>query len=295
MIYLIISFNYIITMKYIGAHISKDITILKTIQNILLNNGTALQIFVSSPMNSSLPDINKITNESNNVKNILQENNFKLVVHGSYVINLANSKINKRFVDIQDRWWINLLIKELDAAEILNAEGVVIHVGKYTTSTILDATNTMYLSIKYIIDYLINKNYNTKLILETPSGVGTELLKDIDDFINFYDKFTLNEKKKIKICIDTAHIWSSGYEINDYLNKFKNIIQNVIVIHLNNSKVKKGAKVDRHEYIDNGLIEKKDLERFLKNIKNNPLIILEKPNTNYSKEIEWININFKNK
>ena len=282
-------------MKYIGAHISKDITILKTIQNILLNNGTALQIFVSSPMNSSLPDINKITNESNNVKNILQENNFKLVVHGSYVINLANSKINKRFVDIQDRWWINLLIKELDAAEILNAEGVVIHVGKYTTSTILDATNTMYLSIKYIIDYLINKNYNTKLILETPSGVGTELLKDIDDFINFYDKFTLNEKKKIKICIDTAHIWSSGYEINDYLNKFKNIIQNVIVIHLNNSKVKKGAKVDRHEYIDNGLIEKKDLERFLKNIKNNPLIILEKPNTNYSKEIEWININFKNK
>tara|TARA_B110000858_G_scaffold196982_1_gene257204 strand:- start:604 stop:1452 length:849 start_codon:yes stop_codon:yes gene_type:complete len=282
-------------MKYIGAHISKDITILKTIQNILLNNGTALQIFVSSPMNSSLPDINKITNESNNVKNILQENNFKLVVHGSYVINLANSKINKRFVDIQDRWWINLLIKELDAAEILNAEGVVIHVGKYTTSTILDATNTMYLSIKYIIDYLINKNYNTKLILETPSGVGTELLKDIDDFIIFYDKFTLNEKKRIKICIDTAHIWSSGYEINDYLNKFKNIIQNVIVIHLNNSKVKKGAKVDRHEYIDNGLIEKKDLERFLKNIKNNPLIILEKPNTNYSKEIEWININFKNK
>lgn len=281
-------------MKYIGAHISKDTSIMKTIHNMSNNNGNALQIFVSSPMNSSLPNIDKILKESKNIKEYLKDNNFKLVVHGSYVINLANSKIDKRSVDIQDRWWINLLTKELDAADILNAEGVILHVGKYTTNSISDATNIMYDSIKYIIDYIKKNNYNTKLILETPAGAGTELLTDIDDFINFYNKFTLNEKKHFTICLDTAHIWSSGYDINEYYKKIKTIRDYISVIHLNNSKVKKGSNVDRHEFIDTGLINKNDLETFLKNIKTNPLIILEKPTTNYNDEINWISENLTN-
>lgn len=259
---------------------------------MIQNNGNALQIFVSSPMNSSLPDINKISSESKNINTYLSENNFKLIVHGSYVINLANSKINKRYVEIQDRWWINLLIKELDAAEILNAEGVILHVGKYTTNSISDATDTMYESIKYIINYLKTNNYTTKLILETPAGSGTELLTKVEDFIEFYNKFTLNEKKNFKICLDTAHIWSSGYELNDYQKKIKSINEAIYVIHFNNSKVKKGSNVDRHEYIHSGLIKKEDLEQFLKFIKTSPVIILEKPTANYTNEIEWIRMNF---
>jgi len=281
-------------MKYIGAHISKDTSIMKTIHNMSNNNGNALQIFVSSPMNSSLPNIAKILTESKNIKEYLKNNNFKLVVHGSYVINLANSKINKRTVDIQDRWWINLLTKELDAANILNAEGVVLHVGKYTTNSIPDSINIMYDSIKFIIEYIKKNNYNTKLILETPSGAGTELLTNIDDFIKFYNKFTLNEKKHFTICLDTAHIWSSGYDINEYYKKIKTIREHISIIHLNNSKVKKGSNVDRHEFIDAGLIKKQDLETFLKNIKTNPLIILEKPTTNYIDEIHWISKNLIN-
>jgi deoxyribonuclease-4 len=279
-------------MKYIGAHISKDVSFLKTMHNMVENKGNALQIFVSSPMNSSQPDITKITGESHNIKKFLDENNFKLVVHGSYVINLANSKINKRFVEINDRWWIKLLIKELDSAEILNAIGVVIHVGKYTTFTPQEATETMYQSIKYIISYLKDNNYNTKLILETPAGAGTELLTDVNDFVKFYNKFTIAEKNYLKLCLDTAHIWSSGYDVKDYLTSFKNIMDSILVIHLNNSKVKKGSKVDRHEFIDTGLIEKKDLEVFLKTLKSNPIIILEKPNVNYKDEINWVNKNY---
>jgi hypothetical protein len=31
---------------------------------------------------------------------------------------------------------------------------------------------------------MINHNIKTKLLLETPAGQGTELLKDFNDFIN---------------------------------------------------------------------------------------------------------------
>jgi len=204
--------------NYIGAHISKESTILKTIKNIYDNEANSLQIFVSSPMNSQLPDLDKIKKESDNIIKFTNENNFKLVVHGSYVINLANNRQTntKRTVDIKDRWWINLLIKELDAAEILNSIGVIVHVGKHTTNTKEDGLNIMFDSIKYIINYLKENNYKTKLILETPAGSGSELLTTFNEFVDFYNKFTLNDKIHFGICLDTAHIWSSGYELTEY-------------------------------------------------------------------------------
>lgn len=277
-------------MKYIGAHITKDHSILKTIQNIHNNDGNSIQIFVSSPMNSSLPNKEKIYEESKKVIEFCNTYNFKLVVHASYVINLASSHINKRSVDIQDRWWIKLLIAELDACELLNGIGVIVHVGKYTTYTQEDGLNNMYLSIKYIISYLINNNYKSKLIIENPAGVGTELLKTPQDFCKFYNKFTNNDKKHLGICIDTAHIWSSGFDIIEYYNNFSEL-NNVIIIHLNNSKVAKGALLDRHEYLFDGKINLNDLKTFISKIKK-CVIILEKPTNKYSSEFEWIkNIN----
>lgn len=277
-------------MKYIGAHITKDNSILKTIQNIHNNDGNSIQIFVSSPMNSSFPNKEKINEESKKVIEFCDTNNFKLIVHASYVINLANSHINKRVIDIKDRWWIKLLIAELDACELLNGIGVVVHVGKYTKLTPEEGLENMYQSIKYIISYLIDNNYKSKLIIENPAGVGTELLKTPLDFCKFYNKFTNKEKKNLGICIDTAHIWSSGFDIIEYYKNFSEL-NNVIVIHLNNSKVTKGALLDRHEYLFDGKININDLKNFVSKMKES-IIILEKPTNKYITEFEWIkNIN----
>ena len=227
-------------MKYIGAHINRNTTIVKTIKDISNNGGNALQIFVSNPRDSKFPDIEKYIKEKDDILTYCSNNNFKLIVHGSYTINLANDKINKRITDINDRYWIELLIKELEVCELLNAIGVVIHVGKHTTNTYDKGLENMFDSIKYIINHLQVKyenKFNSKLIIETPAGVGTELIKDVDEFLNFYNKFTLKDKKNLGICLDTAHIWSSGYNINDYYKKIKkNNIKDIVVIHYNNSK-----------------------------------------------------------
>ena len=275
-------------MSYIGAHINKDGTILNTIRKITTNKGNAIQIFVSSPMNSNLPDLEKIKKESEEIIDYNKKNNFKLLVHGSYVINLANTKINKRYVDIQDRWWIKLLISELDACEILNGIGVVIHVGKYTTSSEEDGLNNMYLSIIYILKYLQENNYKSKLIIETPSGVGTELLVGYEKFINFYDKFNKMNKENLGICLDTSHIWSSGYDLVDYYNNIKKYHSEILVIHYNNSKMDKGSKVDRHETILDGKISYNDMKKFLLELKIKPIIILEKPSNKINEDISFI-------
>ena len=279
-------------MKYIGAHINRNTTIVKTIKDISNNGGNALQIFVSNPRDSKFPDIEKYIKEKDDILTYCSNNNFKLIVHGSYTINLANDKINKRITDINDRYWIELLIKELEVCELLNATGVVIHVGKHTTNTYDKGLENMFDSIKYIINHLQVKyenKFNSKLIIETPAGVGTELIKDVDEFLNFYNKFTLKDKKNLGICLDTAHIWSSGYNINEYYKKIKkNNIKDIVVIHYNNSKLEKGSLVDRHECIFDGKIKIEDMKKFISDLELNPIIILEKPSNLLNKELDWI-------
>jgi deoxyribonuclease-4 len=142
---------------------------------------------------------------------------------------------------------------------------------------------------------LQKNNLKTKIIIETPAGQGTELLTNLNEFIDFYNSFSKEQKKYLGICLDTAHIWASDYELNDAYNIICNKNANdLIVIHLNNSAVKKGCNVDRHTPIfdnANGTISLKSIKQFLELFKDNkhvPIIILETPSIDYSQEIKWI-------
>ena len=66
---------------------------------------------------------------------------------------------------------------------------------------------------------MIKINLNTKIIIETPAGQGTELLTNLNDFIIFFNSFTDEQKKYLGICLDTAHIWALGYELEDAYQK----------------------------------------------------------------------------
>jgi len=62
---------------------------------------------------------------------------------------------------------------------------------------------------------------------------------------------------------------------------------------LNNSKKDLGSNVDLHETIfgEERKIPIEELETFLQNLKEYPLIILETPSNNLEKEIEWVQNN----
>jgi deoxyribonuclease-4 len=279
---------------YIGAHIKKENSLLKTIENIIKNEGNALQIFVSNPRSAREANIEKYKKDVNNIIKYNQENNLKLVIHSSYIINLAKElMIDKRKIDIEDAYWIKCIKSELIISHMIKSIGVVVHVGKYTKLTPDEGINNMAMYIIYLIEYMIENNIKSKIIIETPAGQGTELLTDIDDFITFYNSFSKEQKKYLGICIDTAHVWSNGYEILEIYKKIKDneMLNEVILIHLNNSKKEKGSKVDVHDSIFNGLIPIEILKELLNMIKennHNPMIILEEPSEELNEEIRWI-------
>ena len=279
------------TKSYIGAHISKQGgSIIKTMDVIKSNGGNALQIFVSNPRSTQIPNVASYQSIANEVKDYCIENDFKLIIHAPYTVNLAKEpKIGKRTIELNDCYWIDSLIHQLIISDITGSIGVVVHVGKHTTSTKEQGLQYMFESITYIIKEMKVKDIKSRLIIETPAGVGTELLTSIDEFLEFINKFTKEQKKHIGICLDTAHIWSSGYNINDYYQKIteKNT-KDIVVIHYNNSKKTKGSKVDVHENIFDGKIEIDDMKKFISELKHNPMIILEKPSENLSTDFIWM-------
>jgi len=279
-------------MQYVGAHINRDKTIVKTMENIKNAGGNALQIFISNPRSTALTDISKYNSVSHEIKEYLKENDFKLVIHSPYVINVASEfKNGKRTLTIDECYWIKTIINQLEISDLIGSIGVVLHVGKHVKLSYNDGLENMKTAIKYVLNDISTKKLNTKLILETPAGQGTELLTDLKDFIKFYNSFTKDEQKYLGICLDTAHTWALGYDLDEAYDILfsKSNAKNITLIHLNNSLVKKGARKDRHATILDGMIPNDKMNDFIKSIKKNKtVIILETPSTNYDKEIAHI-------
>jgi deoxyribonuclease-4 len=292
-----------ISRNYIGAHIKRDESggIIETMNNIKNNGGNALQIFVSNPRSITITNIDSYIKKSLDIRKYLAENDFKLVIHAPYTINIAKDAAEgKRIMPLEECIWIKLLINQLTLADMMNAEGVVLHVGKHVVLPYEKGLNNMKNAIEYILKIMENKKMKTKLIIETPAGQGSELLKDLNDFVAFFNGFSKDQKKNLGICFDTAHTWALGYELAEAYNiLFKKNGKDITVIHLNNSLVKKGEMKDRHSVILDGEISVVEMNDFISSMSGGnsdsrksaahiPVIILETPSDNYKMEINHI-------
>jgi deoxyribonuclease-4 len=286
-------YKFINTQFYYGRHMSIKNGISVAIQNIIDIGGNCLQIFISSPVNGKISKeiINLYMVQGYIIKTILKEKNIKLFIHSPYTFNFAKSIIHNNWFNC---YWITSFIKELEIADAIGAVGCVIHVGKYLNLNIETAINNMYISLCFIIEQIIIKKINSIIILETGAGQGTELFSSentsLNNFFDFYNKFTLHQKKYIKLCVDTCHIFSAGYNISKpnlvidfFINFQKQIgIEHLVLIHLNDSKREYNSHVDRHENIGQGKIGINGLKMFtfLSYMLNIP-IILETPKNNH--------------
>jgi len=274
-------------MVYIGAHISREKTLIETLNKIKENGGNALQIFVSNPRSIQVRKLNeKFINDKKEIKNYLNINDFKLVIHSPYTINISN-------VGTLGIMGLNLIIHELIIANNIDAVGCVIHVGKYKDNKEIAILN-MKSNITFIINKIIELKLNSKLIIETSSGQGNELLFNYQEFLDFYNSFSSKQKKYLKICIDSCHVWASGYHLMDIYeitNKNKNL-NDISVIQINNSKNPINSHLDRHNPIGIGYIPVQEIIKFIEVLKKanpNVIVILETPGVKLKNELRLIN------
>ena len=142
------------------------------------------------------------------------------------------------------------------------------------------------------LNQVLRPEQKTMVLLETMAGKGSEIGYNFSQIKRIIDGVEL--KEKLGVCLDTCHVFDSGYDIvNDFdqvLEEFDSVIgiDKLKAIHLNDSKNILGSRKDRHEKIGQGNI---GLEA-IKTIINHPLIkdlpiVLETPNEldGYKEEI----------
>ena len=271
-------------------------SIIENLKEIIKYKGNFMQIFISNPQQYNLNKlvIDNYKNIANEIISFNKINNTHIIIHSPYTINIAK-KINL------SNKHLTILLKNLYIAHIINALGVIIHSGKYIDNNINDAINYMYYSIKFLIKNIIKNKWNVLIYFELGSGSGTDIIitenNSLIQFIKFYNKFKPKYKKYLKLCIDTCHIFAAGYDIRNkknikkLLNEIKKDIgiENLGLIHLNDSYYEYNSKKDRHCNIGDGKIGYDNLMYFIKKIKKYNIPIMLETDNDYKKMLNIIN------
>lgn len=279
---------------YFGSHVSLSNGLLDAAINVKNAGGNMVQIFLTATGEQKVSK--KSEPELLEFCKYLKHNNMKVVIHSSYMINIARTWNDHS-------WWLKVLQLEIKYAAKINAVGLVVHFGKQLDLTQREGYTNMFTSIMHVLTNT-QKYSSVKLLLETTAGQGTEMCHRLEDLAYFYKKITKSSndiKNRIGICLDTCHIFAAGYNLKSkknimsYLESFDKLIgiNNIYLIHLNDSKCDVGCRVDRHENIGKGYIGKKNLQILFDYFKKlNKYIILETPNEGYKKEIKALQYKF---
>ncbi len=250
-----------------GTHISKCnmfITSLKQFYDLEENKGKPCQIFSCSP--TVWKRTNILEKDKADTKEYIKQNNLNVFVHSFYLGNLC--KLHDEFLQCFEclKW-------EFQNGKELGFKGIVIHCGKSLKLSKEKAIDNMYNNILSLLDYI---DESCPFILETSAGQGTEVLSKYEDFSNFYNRFNEQQKKKIKICIDTCHVFAAGHDPLEFIQNWITTHNNsLILIHFNDSKHECGCRKDRHAYPGMGYIGLEKMKEIyhLCNDINVPLII----------------------
>jgi deoxyribonuclease-4 len=249
-----------------------------------LSGYNCAQIFTKSPMSVTNID----TSNDNNIKSYLRQNDILLFVHGQYIIN--GCKVVK-----DNLWGVNSIIDDIMWLDNIShiPSGVVLHLGKNCKKYNLSkeqAESQMLETIIYILEKITHKSNSTQLLLETSSGQGSEICCDLNDFKKLIQQIPTKYHNHIGICIDTAHLWGSGYDLND--NSVVDFVFDTLspfikLVHLNDSLVPLNSKKDRHAPLYSGTIftSATSLDYLLYKIKTLNIPIILETKGDYQQEI----------
>ncbi len=237
-------------MPIIGAHVSAAGGIEKAFQRADDLNVEAIQIFGSSPRQwgVTLPTHETCTR----VKEAWKNSGVKQVfLHAPYLAQIAHTEHEMREKSIA------ALAGHLHIANMISANGLIFHIGSGKGAVRQEAIAR---TVDGIQKLLAKVPGSPPLIIENSAGEGDKIgstLEEIAEIIKGVGD------KRVRVCIDTAHAYASTL-IDAYTKPclvsvatlFDTLIgsDRLAALHVNDSKVPAGARVDRHENIGEGHI-----------------------------------------
>lgn len=262
----------------IGIHTSSS----PRLQNAALKarelGANCFQIFSASPrMWRAAPPPPEEVQE---MKRLRREHDLSpLVIHDSYLINLAASKEDVLAKSIA------AFRGELERALLIGAEYLVMHPGSATGHpSLAPALDVLAASLEQASRGL--KADGFMLLLENTAGGGSTIGRTLEELKTLREMAAPRLPFPVGFCLDTCHLYASGFDVASEKGLARVVkqvdavlgLENVPVIHANDSKGAFDSRLDRHANIGEGHIGLEGFRRILNHPKlRGKAFILETP------------------
>jgi deoxyribonuclease-4 len=229
-----------------GAHVSIRGRIHQAIDRAQAIGCECLQIFVGSPRQwrtVSYPPDDLVAFRAKRAAAGLDP----LVAHTPYLVNLAAAG------DLYERS-VGALVHTLQVIEALEGLGAVTHIGSRGEEPLARCIRRVARAVRQALQ----RTQRTWVLLE--GSAGRTLGGTFQELEAFLD--ALDGEGRVGVCLDTAHLFAAGWDlrtkegVDAMLAAFDATvgIERLRVLHLNDTPVPCGSRVDRHENIGAGAI-----------------------------------------
>lgn len=235
---------------FLGAHIKGAGGLIHIPQRAAEIGAECIQIFGASPYQwqVKLPKKSEIEAFAARMKTYKIDPVF---LHAAYLVNLASPDTNLFEKSVTS------LIDHMKIATLLGAEGLIFHLGSSHDKAKEKAVEKTIQGMKKVLEAVPGE---VQLIMENSAGGGGKLGSFPDEIGALFRGV---HSKRVKVCLDTAHAFESGL-IEQYTpSLIKNLLQsldtefgleNLVALHVNDSKTGPGSHHDRHQNLGEGYI-----------------------------------------
>ena len=254
----------------LGVHVSSSGKIDQAVDRAVALGCNTFQIFISNPrgwrptiISQNDVDAFKLKYKAANIQDA--------VAHSIYLINMASPNEYLREQSIES------LLSGLVNTERLGLAGLVTHIGSHQGDGLEVGTKRVVDSLHQI---LLDTTCCAMLLLENTAGAGNLVGKTITEIGEIIRQV---DNKRLGFCLDTAHAFEFGYELNTAIGLEKLVseidkeigLDKLCAIHLNDSMTELGSNRDRHETYGRGLIGEEALTRIINHpkLRDKPFIM----------------------
>lgn len=201
-----------------------------------------------------------------------------LAIHDNYLINLAAADGVTRTKSVE------AFHGELQRAIAIGAEYLIAHPGNYKGQTIEQG---MLHVLEGVAEAARGLAFGKLMLLfEGTAGAGAQLGSRFEELHVLREYAARMTDLPVGFCLDTCHLLTAGFDVATAEGLDRTVqeadrllgLDNVRVIHANDSKAPLGSHVDRHENIGEGYIGREGFRRILAHPGfRNKAFILETP------------------
>lgn len=191
--------------------------------------------------------------------------------HSSYLINLASGNpelLEKSYQAIQG---------ELERCHTLGLAFAVLHPGSAKDLGVEKAIQSIADQLNRA--FAATPDSRVKIALENTAGQGASIGRSFEQLAAIAER--VEDKDRLGYCFDTCHAFAAGYDIRtrtgleDTLAEWDRVIglEQLICLHLNDSKGDLGSHLDRHEHIGYGQLGEEPFRQLVQRFPGVPKVV----------------------